>query len=157
MSFAETGAAVEEKRVVAAAGGIDNAASGGDGKIVVGADDEVIQGVFLVEIGEVGLGIFEVVFQGFDPVFQRGDFASDFAGTDAGFGARFHLEFDGFDLDIVVGEGGLDEVEIAAAELADEERVFHADADFAIFGGDEGGILEPGSEVAVADFLLDFS
>jgi len=42
VSFAETGTTVEEERVVTVARGIDNATGGGDGEIVVGADDEVV-------------------------------------------------------------------------------------------------------------------
>jgi hypothetical protein len=42
MGFAEARATIEEEWVVTFAWGVDNAASGGDRKVIIGADDEII-------------------------------------------------------------------------------------------------------------------
>ena len=42
MGFAEAGATVEEEWVVAFAWGVDDATSGGDSKVIIGANDEII-------------------------------------------------------------------------------------------------------------------
>ena len=49
VSFAETGAAVEEKRVLAFAGGVDNASCGSNGNVVITTDDEIIKGIFTIK------------------------------------------------------------------------------------------------------------
>ena len=158
MSFAEAGAAIEEKGVVAAARGVDDATSSGDREVVVGADDEVFESVFFVEIGLVGGGFFQATLGAFDAVPERSFvFGSDFARSDTRFRGGLDLEIDGFHSDVVVGESDFDEIKVAAAELADEERVFYADTDFAVFGREKGGVLKPSGVVTTADFLLDFS
>ena len=53
MGFAEAWATVEEEWIVAVAWGIDDTAGGGDGEIIVGTDDEVIESVFVIEAGFV--------------------------------------------------------------------------------------------------------
>ncbi len=42
MGFAEARSTIEEEWVVAFAWGVDDATSGGDGKVIIGADDEII-------------------------------------------------------------------------------------------------------------------
>ena len=42
VGFAEAGATIEKERIVATAGGVDDAAGGGNGEVVVGTDDEVL-------------------------------------------------------------------------------------------------------------------
>ena len=49
MGFAESWSAIEEERVTASAGGIDDAFGSGDGNVVVGADDKTIDGIFGVK------------------------------------------------------------------------------------------------------------
>ena len=51
MGFAETRSAIEEEGIVASAWTINNTASGGNRKIVIRTDDEIIEGIFLVEAG----------------------------------------------------------------------------------------------------------
>ena len=81
--------------------------------------------------------------------------ASNFARADFGLGAGLDLEIDGFYSDIVVFEGGLDLVEEAATEVLDVESVFDADADVAVFGRKQGGVLEPGGKVYLGNLLLE--
>ena len=49
VGFAEARTTIEKERIIAAARGVDDATSGGNGEIVIGADDEVIESVFFVE------------------------------------------------------------------------------------------------------------
>ena len=58
MGFAETGAAIEKEWVVAVTWGIDNAAGSGDGEVIIGTDDEVVESVFVIETGFVVAGLF---------------------------------------------------------------------------------------------------
>ena len=51
MGFAATWSAIEEEGVVASAWAINNTAGGGNRKIVIGTDDEIIEGIFLIEAG----------------------------------------------------------------------------------------------------------
>ena len=158
VGFTKTRTAIEEKGVVAAARSVDDAASGGDREVVVGADDEVFESVFFVEIGLIGGGFFQATLGAFDAVPERSFvFGSNFARSDTRFRGGLDLEIDGFHSDVVVGESDFDEIKVAAAELADEERVFYADTDFAVFGREKGGVLKPSGVVTTADFLLDFS
>ena len=58
MGFAEAWAAIEEEGIITVAWGINDAASGGDGEVIVGTDDEVIESVFVIEAGFVVAGLF---------------------------------------------------------------------------------------------------
>ena len=138
VGFAEAGTAIKEEGVVAVAGVFDDVFGGGNGEIVVGADDEVIEGVFVVEaVAEGGLGLFtaggsaNVVFDGANFGF------GDFAGADFGFDLGLDFKIDGVDFEIVVFEGGGDEVEVATAELFDKKGIFDTNANVTVFGGDE--------------------
>lgn len=49
MGFTKAGPTVEEEGVVTRAGGVDNTASGSDGEVVIRADDESFEGVFMIK------------------------------------------------------------------------------------------------------------
>ena len=148
VGLAEAGATIEEEGIIAVAGGVDDTASGGDGEVVVGADDEIVESVFLVEAGFVGGGVFGGLTDGFDAVFDYGVAFGDFAGADFRFGAMLDFEIDVDNVEIVVLEGGSDEIEITIAELLDVERVFDTDFDVAVGGRNKGSVLEPGGEIS---------
>ncbi len=57
MGFTEAWATIEEKGIITVAWGINDAASGGDGEVVIGADDEVVESVFMVEAGFMVTGL----------------------------------------------------------------------------------------------------
>ena len=136
VGFAEAWAAVEKEGIIAGAWGIDDAFGGGDSKIIIGADDEIIEGIFGIKavvfgglvLGGFGAGDFDVFFDG------GGFRLGDFAGADFGFNFRLDFEINGFYINIVVFKGGSDDVEIAVAELFDVEGVFDADDNFTVFG-----------------------
>lgn len=134
VSFAEAGTAVEEEGVAASAGGFYNAASSGNGDIVVGANDEAIDGVFRVEAGFVsfGVGASGTFFGGRELLTDGGRSTSDFAGANFGFNFGLDLEIDSIDGDVVILEGSGDEVEVAVAELFNVESVFDTNDDVAI-------------------------
>ena len=158
MSFSKTRATIKEERIVAVAGGVNDAAGGGDGEVVVGADDEIVESIFIIEAGFVTAGML-IREGGFDatPESSSGVVFGDFARTDFGFDGRFDFESDAFDVDLVVLEGGSDNVIITVAELLDIEGVFDADFDITAFGRNEGGILKPSRKVGWGNLLLDFS
>ena len=148
MGFTEPGAAVKKEGIVTVAGGIDDVLSGGESEVVIGADDERIKRVFGIETGVWGrttcFSGFEVGTDGAEIIFDGGIATRDFAGTDFGFGGGLDFESDVVYGDIVVFEGGFNEVVVTVAELFDVEGVFDADEDVAISGRGEGSILEPG-------------
>lgn len=49
MGLAEARATIQEKGVKSGARGIDDTLGGGHSKVVIGADDEVVQGVLIIE------------------------------------------------------------------------------------------------------------
>ena len=57
MGFAEAWATIEEEGIITVAWGINNAASSGDGKVIVGTDDKVVEGVFVIETGFMVAGL----------------------------------------------------------------------------------------------------
>ena len=134
MGFAEARATIEEEWVVAFAWGVDNAAGGGDRKVIIRADDEIIQGVFLIEAGFLVAGLLgrgrafaasEVSFEG---KITRGDFA----GADFGFNFGLDFEINGVDFEISILEGSSDDVKVTVAQLLDVERIFDTDDDVAV-------------------------
>ena len=158
MGFTETGAAVEEEGVITVTGGVDDTAGGGDSEVVIRADDEIIEGVFLVKTGFVGSRVF---FRGrsesFNTLFNDGVGSGDFAGTDFRFCGRFYLESKFDDFDLVVFKRGSNKVVIAVTKLFNIESVFNADFNVTVFSREKGSVLEPGGKISSGNLLFDFS
>ena len=109
MSFTKTRATIEEEGIVASAGGIYDAFSCRDGEVVIGANDEIIKGVFLVET--ITTGEITVFAEGFNMRFDSvGTRLDNFTRADFGFDLSLDLKIDSFDIDIVVFEGGSDNI-----------------------------------------------
>ena len=53
MGLAETRVAIKEEWVITVAWSINDTAGSGNGKVIVGADYEIIEGVFTIEAGVV--------------------------------------------------------------------------------------------------------
>jgi len=143
VGFAEADAAVDVEGVVAGAGLFGDAATGGEDKVVVVADDEVIEDVFGVEVGGV--------------VLDGGGFGGEGGGevnggVFAAFGDFFGVAGAGDDvLDELGGEvGGFEGVAdgggVFAFELADDEFVGGAEDEAAVFSADELELAEKGFE-----------
>lgn len=157
MSLAEAGTTIEEEGVVAVARGFDDTLGGSVGDVVITTDDERVEGVFTIETITTRWRWWGV------SVMNRGGLAGeitggDFAGaTDAGFVGFDDFTMDVSDLDIVTSEGGSNKVMIFDGELLGVERVFDADNDVAVVGGNQGSILKPGGIVGTGYFLLNLS
>ena len=145
VGFAETGATIKKEWVVAITRGIDNTLSGGEGKVVVGADDEIIKSVFLVEASFMVTGIIysSLLLYSGELFLDREVPCGDFAGANFGFNFGLDFEIDGFDIYIIVLKGGGDEVEVAVAELFDVEGILDTDDDMTIVVRDDGCTLKP--------------
>ena len=159
MGFAEAWATVEEERVVAVAWGINDAASGGDGEVIVGTNDEVIEGVFVIEAGFVVAGLFGGggALDGAKVLLKGKVTSGDFARANFGFDFGLDLKVDGFDFEIGVLECGGDDGEVAVAELFDVERILDTNDNIAVITRDDGCALEPSREIGWGNLLLDFS
>ena len=134
VGFAEARAAIEEERVIAAARGVDDTASGGNGEIVIRTDDEVIEGVFRVKTRFAGLVGFEILGIGFNASFDRVSriTSRNFARADTGTRGRLDVERDVFYLDIVILEGVADEITVAVIKLFNMKRIFNTNVNFAV-------------------------
>ena len=85
---------------------------------------------------------------GFDAFFNKRIGVGDFTRANFGFNAGLDFKVDVGNVEIVVFEGGGDEVEVAIAKLFDVEGVFDANFDVATIGRDKGSILEPGRKIS---------
>lgn len=131
MSFTKAGATVKEKRIIAGAGGINDAFGGGDGEVVIGTNDKIIDSVFIIKtITNCARRFFEWEGAIFDELTTGGDFAR----ANFGFTTGFNFKINGVDFYAVFGESFGDDVDESSAELLDVERVFDANNDVAIFG-----------------------
>ena len=157
VGFAKTRATIQEERVVAVARGIDDAPGSGKGKVVVGADDETIEGVFGVEAGLVRIGGSRSGFAGGRDVFTDRGSSGNFAGANLGFDFGLDPEIDRFNVDIVVLEGVSDKAEVAVTELLDIERIFDTYNNITVVVFDDGGVLKPGRKIGGRYLLLNLS
>ena len=133
MSLTESGAAVEEERVVAITWWLDNATSGSVGDFIIGADNEIGEGIFAIKT---------VVFYeiwGFNIMISvvRGGAFNEFAGGDfaranAGFGVWLDFVINSLDVNVVFSEGVDDGLVEFDGELFDMKRVFDADSDVTV-------------------------
>lgn len=146
MSLTESGAAVEEERVVAGAWGVNNTGGGSNGEVVIATNDEVIHSVFAIE---TIAGAENGILDRFDAIF---DFkfitsAGNLAGASLGLAGGNDFEIDRVHFDIVFLERFFNNCEKFGAELLDTEDVFGTDDDVAAARRDERSVLEPSGEV----------
>ena len=144
MSFTETGTTVKEEGVITVTRGFNDATGGGDSDVVVGADNEIIDGVFGVEAGFLGF------LAGGKTFFSGGEFfidlgrSGDFTGSDFGFNFGLDHKIYGVNFDVIIFKCSSDEIEIAVAELLNIKGVFNSYYYITVGVFDDGCVLEPG-------------